>query len=242
MLSGTHKTTSHRDLWLDETCVPDSDTEQRDEPVRTSQCQRYILWIDGVGAWQVCVGDTVDIGGPTLDQSNADICLMANISRHHATISRDGEDWFIRARQATVVSGRTVRQESVLRTGDEIRLGERVRLGFRVPSPLATTAVIDFESDHRPACSVNGIVLMTDNCLLGPRRDYHIFCPDWPELVVLFQRDGRLCCRSNAPLRLDHATVRDVAELSHGSVISGEDFRFRVECPDASQARQRRGG
>ena len=224
-----------RASWLCETCVPDNAKEndrESEQPVWTSQCKRYTLWIDGVGAWHICVGDQVEIGGPALNHAEADICLMANISRRHARLVRDGEDWFIHARHPTVVSGRTAGEKAALRTGDEIRLGERVRLGFRVPSPLATTAVIDFESDHRPAQSVNGIVLMTDNCLLGPRRDYHIFCPEWPDLLVLFTRDGQLCCRSNMPLKLNQTIVRDVAELSHGSVVSGEEFRFRVECLD----------
>lgn len=233
MLSGIHNAIGlSRDIWLGETCVPERTLEERGEPVWVSQCRRYLLWIDGVGCWMIVAGDRIQVGGPTLDQSNADICLLANISRNHATLLRAGEDWFIRATGATVVSGRTVGEQTVLRTGDEIRLGDRVRLGFRVPTPLATTAVLDFESDHRPARSVNGIILMTDNCLLGPRRDYHIFCPDWPELVVLFQRDGGLCCRSNAALRLNTGPVRDFAELEHGSVVSGDDFRFRVECLD----------
>ena len=104
--------------WLCETCVPDSesDNEQKSEqPVWTSQCKRYTLWIDGVGAWHVCVGNTVEIGGPALDHAESDICLMANISRRHATLQRDGEDWFIHARHPTVVSGRTVGEKSSLR-------------------------------------------------------------------------------------------------------------------------------
>jgi FHA domain len=235
MLSGIiNPAESNCPEWLRETCVPESsdDSEKRDLPVWKSQCKRYILWIDGVGSWHVCVGDTIAIGGPALNHAESDISLLANISRRHATLQRHGEDWFIHANHPTVVSGRTVHEQTFLRTGDEIRLGDRVRLGFRIPSPLATTAVVDFESDHRPAQSVNGIILMTDNCLLGPRRDYHIFCPDWPELLVLFNRDDRLCCRSNIPMKLNQTPVRDVAELEHGSVVSGEEFRFRVECLD----------
>ncbi len=190
---------------------------------------RYMLWIDGVGAWQLCVGSQFLIGGPTLEDKSADICLMANLSRRHASLLRNGEDWFIHPHGLTVVSGRTVTGPTLLRTGDEICLAERVRLGFRIPSVLAGSALIDFESPHRPAHSVNGIILMTDSILLGPRKDHHVCCPDWPELVVIYNQDGVLRCRSKAILTVNGVRVRDSAALSDGAIVSGDDFRFRIE-------------
>ena len=190
---------------------------------------RYMLWIDGVGAWQLCVGSQFLIGGPTLEDKSADICLMANLSRRHASLLRNGEDWFIHPHGLTVVSGRTVTGPTLLRTGDEICLAERVRLGFRIPSVLAGSALIDFESPHRPAHSVNGIILMTDSILLGPRKDHHVCCPDWPELVVIYNQDGVLRCRSKAILTVNGVRVRDSAVLNDGAIVSGDDFRFRIE-------------
>jgi hypothetical protein len=190
---------------------------------------RYMLWIDGVGAWQLCVGSQFQIGGPTLEDKSADICLMANLSRRHATLLRNGEDWFIQPHGSTVVSGRSITGPTLLRTGDEICLAERVRLGFRIPSVLAGSALIDFESHHRPSHSVNGIILMTDSILLGPRKDHHVCCPDWPELVVIYHQDGVLRCRSKASLTVNGIRVRDSAVLSDGAIVSGDDFRFRVE-------------
>lgn len=190
---------------------------------------RYMLWIDGVGAWQLCVGSQFLIGGPTLEDKSADICLMANLSRRHASLLRNGEDWFIHPHSSTVVSGRSVTGPTLLRTGDEICLAERVRLGFRIPSVLAGSALIDFESPHRPAHSVNGIILMTDSILLGPRKDHHVCCPDWPELVVIYNQDGVLRCRSKASLTVNGVRVRDSVVLSDGAIVSGDDFRFRIE-------------
>lgn len=191
--------------------------------------ERYMLWIDGVGAWQLCVGSQFLIGGPTLEDKSADICLMANLSRRHATLLRIGEDWFIHPHNSTVVSGRAVTGPTLLRTGDEICLAERVRLGFRIPSVLAGSALIDFESPHRPAHSVNGIILMTDSILLGPRRDHHVCCPDWPEVVVIYHQDGVLRCRSKASLSVNGVRVRESVVLSDGAIVSGDDFRFRIE-------------
>jgi hypothetical protein len=190
---------------------------------------RYILWIDGVGAWQLCLGSRFLIGGPTQEGTSADICLMANLSRRHALLSRNGEDWFIHPYSSTVVSGRTITGPTLLRTGDDICLAERVRLGFRIPSVLAGSALIDFESHHRPVQSVDGIVLMTDSVLLGPRKDYHVYCSGWADLVVIYHQDGVLRCRSKAAFTVNGEQVRDSAVLSDGAVVSGEDFRFRIE-------------
>ena len=206
-----------------------ADSAERRELTWTMLTDRYMLWIDGVGAWQLCVGSQFLIGGPTLEDKSADICLMANLSRRHATLLRNGEDWFIHPHNSTVVSGRAVTGPTLLRTGDEICLAERVRLGFRIPSVLAGSALIDFESPHRPAHSVNGIILMTDSILLGPRKDHHVCCPDWPEVVVIYHQDSVLRCRSKASLSVNGVRVRDSAVLSDGAIVSGDDFRFRIE-------------
>ena len=214
---------------LDTASRKSADTFERRELKTSMSTDRYMLWIDGVGAWQLCVGSEFLIGGPTLEGPTADICLMANLSRRHASLLRNGEDWFIHPHNSTVVSGRSVSGPTLLRTGDEICLAERVRLGFRIPSVLAGSALIDFESHHRPSHSVNGIILMTDSILLGPRKDHHICCPDWPELVVIYTQDGTLRCRSKASLNVNGTRVRDSALLSDGTIVSGDDFRFRIE-------------
>ncbi len=206
-----------------------SEDISRVDAVAESSSTRYMLWIDGVGAWQLCAGSQFRIGGPTLEHDSADICLMANLFRRHATLQRTGEDWFIYPHQSTVVSGRAVTGATLLQTGDAICLAERVRLGFRIPSVLSGSAVIDFESHHRPTQSVNGIILMTDSVLLGPRKDYHICCPDWPELVVVYRQDGQLRCKSKSALKVNGERVWDSAVLSDGAIVSGEEFRFRVE-------------
>jgi hypothetical protein len=191
--------------------------------------ERYMLWIDGVGAWQLLAGNEFLIGGPTMEQKAADICLMANLSRRHATLKRSGEDWFIHPYQSTVISGKSVTSQTLLRTGDSICLAERVRLGFRIPSVLSGSASIDFESHHRPSHSVNGIILMTDSVLLGPRKDHHICCPDWSDMIVIYRQDGQLKCRSRMAMSINGERVRDSAALNDGAIVSGEEFRFRLE-------------
>ncbi len=218
-----------RNRWFRETTVPPKQTSSRKNTVAASQCSKYMLWIDGVGAWQLCAGQSFIVGAPSFEKQSADIALLANVSRHHATLQHSGEDWKLNAHQPTSVSGRTVADSTNLKSGDQICLAERVRLGFRIPSVLSSSAVIDFESDHRPSHSVDGIILLTDHCLLGPRRDHHVFCSQWSDMVVMFFQDEELKCRSKALLAVDGQTISDVATLKHGSVVTSEELRFRVE-------------
>ncbi|MEZ6132862.1 MAG: FHA domain-containing protein [Planctomycetaceae bacterium] len=192
-------------------------------------CRRYILWIDGVGAFQLCTGDRFVLGAPSFENRSADIALVANVSRKHATISRHRDAWRLEAHHNTRVAGQPVSGSVVLKSGDEICPAERVKLGFRVPSALSSSAVIDFESDHRPSYSVDGIILMADHCLLGPRSDHHVWCRHWPDMVVLFCQDGQLLCRSKSALAIDEVDIRESGILRHGSVVTSDDIRFRVE-------------
>jgi hypothetical protein len=194
-----------------------------------SPINSYMIWIDGVGAWQLCIGQSFSIGSPTFESKSADIALLANISRKHAALHYDSDQWTVTAEQSTSVSGRMVTQPAGIRSGDEVCLAERVRLGFRIPSVLSSSAVIDFESNHRPTRSVDGIILMVDHCLMGPRSDHHICCPDWPDVVVLYHQSGQLRCRSSFAMKVAGKTVSNSAELHHGAVVEAEDFRFRIE-------------
>lgn len=196
---------------------------------KDAECDSYLLWIDGVGTWQVCAGNRCQIGAPSQEIAPADICVMAQISRRHATFERIEENWFIRPHAATVISGVPISDRSLLRSGDEIVLADRVRLGFRIPNVLSGSAVIDFQSHHRPPRAVDGIILMSDSCLMGPRADHHICCPDWTEQIALFRQNGQLRCRSGMRLKFDGTQVSESGVLRDGTVVSGEELRFRVE-------------
>jgi hypothetical protein len=202
---------------------------QHGEQVTDSECNRYMLWIDGVGAWQVCAGDTFVLGAPSQEHKSADISLLANISRRHATIRNKSDSWTLNAHHPTHVAGQDVDGIVSLTSGDEIRLAQSVRLGFRIPSALSTSAIIDFESEHRPTHSVDGVVLLSDHCLLGPRKDHHICCPNWQQTVILFYRDGQLRCRSKAHFAVNGKVVCESKQLRHGDIVAGDEFRFRIE-------------
>jgi hypothetical protein len=200
--------------------------------IELSQTAAVLLWIDGVGCWMVFPGGQVTIGGPVepgSSQAAADLCVLANLRRLHATIERSGESY----RLSSVDAG----EPTFLRDGSEINLGGRFKMHFRVPSVLSQTAVLSpageawprmFTAGRTPA-SVDGIVLMDEVCLLGAGNDAHVPCRDWDQTVILFRRQGQLWCRSQGEIEVDGEPVTTGRPLSNGSVVGSAGWRFRVE-------------
>lgn len=189
----------------------------------------FKLWIDGVGAWLACLSPEVTIGGPTFEEQAADISLLAALARMHATLRREEDTWSIEPYAETKVGNRPIQTKTLLRSPSPLTLGKRVELMFRVPTAISNTAVLDFVSEHRPSQSVDGIVLIHENCLLGPGPENHIVCPNWPDSLVLFQRNGKWHCKSRMNLAVDGDIVTDAHEVRAGSVITGDELRLRIE-------------
>ena len=199
-------------------------------PQSTQTAQRYLLWIDGVGAFQLCLGERVTVGGPTDPKKQADVSLLANLSRRHATFVRSGEGYLLEPHGPTWVGNRQIDEITPLSNGYVIRLGDNVSMKFRLPSVLSGTAVLEFVSDHRPVYSVDGVVMMEENCLLGPGQDHHVVCPHWPEPVVLFRRDNQFWCKSRNPVTVGGKSSPDGGPIRPGDVVSsGAEVRFRLE-------------
>jgi hypothetical protein len=189
----------------------------------------YYLWVDGVGAFQLFTSEEVTIGGPTRDKDPADLVLLANLSRRHATFLRSDEGYVLEAHGACKVADRPVEGRTHLNNNYRLELGTGVRLRFRVPSVLSATAVIDFASDHRPSRSIDGVILMDETCLLGPTADNHVVCPEWNETVVLFRKPEGFWCKSQSRVAIDGQWSDSGGPVKPGSCVSGTDFRFRLE-------------
>lgn len=245
----------HRERPPEQATVVDADSSCR-RP-RESDRGQCLLWIDGVGCWLVCLKDRVTIGGPrgsSREDTGADIQLLADLSRCHATIARCGESYLLAADGPATISGKALAHPVVLRDGDLVGLGRSAVLRFRQPNRLSLTARLEFASDHRPARRIDGVLLMDQSSLLGPTDDCHIVCPEWDQRVLVFQRDGRLWCKLGAAharqgaadVRLpksastDHelfvngCRVQDVAPLRDGTIITHGDSRLRIEMPVAA--------
>lgn len=212
--------------------IPPSDTP-RPTPASVDGAlleSRFTLWIDGVGAFLLFVKDALTIGGPLAGSTVADLALLANLSRKHATIRRSGEGYLLLAHAATQVGGRTVLEQIDLQHGSEISLGQSVRLRFVLPTVLSGTARLDFLSDHRPQQLADAAILMDETCVLGPTIDSHVPCPGWPEKVLIFRRGNELWCRARLDFFVDGQLASSAGSpLRPGSIVSGQDFRFRLE-------------
>ena len=191
--------------------------------------EKFVVWIDRVGAFLLYLKNEITIGGPAAEGAGADVSLLANLSRRHATFVRSGERYLLLAHAPVHVAGRAVHDRVDLSDGYEVALGANVRLKFRLPSVMSGTARLEFASDHRPARAADSVILMDDTCLIGPGAENHIRCPDWPHAVLLFRRDGRLWCKSREELFVGGRHAPQGAELEPGVVVTGTDIRFRIE-------------
>jgi len=159
---------------------------------------RLMLWIDAVGAYQVCLGETVVLGQPVAPSESSgsrhrrgrgpDVAILGDLHTRHARIKRDGEGYLIEAIHPLAVDGRSVSM-AALSDGSEITLGRNVRLRFRRPHALSGTARLEPLSRHRIVPTADAVLLMAETCVLGPKPTSHVVCHPWPEQIVLHRRD-----------------------------------------------------
>jgi hypothetical protein len=189
---------------------------------------RFLLWIDAVGGYWVCRGDSIAIGQP--DRQRAiDVPLLGDVAGCHVRLHRQGEDFLLEALHETRVNGKRVQDFEPLGDGCEIQLGSAVRLQFRRPHPLSGTVRLDFLSRHRTQPSTDAVLWMADTCLLGPKRQNHVICRDWPRDVILF-RDGKdLFCRTNGVFKVDGVVCQGNGRIADRSRVAGEGFSFSFE-------------
>ena len=188
---------------------------------------RFLLWVDAVGGYLVCLNDQVILGRAGHD-STADVPLMGDLSRNHATLFRDGEGYVLRAHQPTFVNNRQV-ESAPLRDGDVIRLGTSVELEFRQPSPVSATAKLSVVSRHRLPLAVDGVLLMADTCIVGNAAQAHVRAPAIPAPVVLYRQGNALWCKATGGFEVDGRSCASRAPLTLQSSVLGEGFSFSLE-------------
>jgi len=195
----------------------------------TGLAGRFLLWVDAVGGYLVCLDDSVVLGRAGAE-SKADIPLLGDLSRRHAAVVRDadGSGYRIRAIQATFVNGKAV-TEAPLVDGDVIRLGSNVEMEFRRPSPFSATARLRVVSRHRLPLAVDGMILMAETCIIGSNRQAHIAAPGLDGPVVLYRQGGGLCCRGPGNFEVDGHPSSGRASITTRSSVLGDGFSFSLE-------------
>jgi hypothetical protein len=189
--------------------------------------KRLVAWIDAVGGYLVCLGDEIVLGQPCAD-GGVDVPILADLSRRHAVIRRQGESYVLTPIHRVAVDGRQVVEPTVLRDKCLVKLGSSVELRFRRPHALSATAVLEPVNRIRTEPAVDAIVLMSESCVLGPGPQCHIRCRSWSGELVLFRRGDELLCRSKTPIAVDESQATH-AILTGNSRIAGDDFALSLE-------------
>lgn len=190
--------------------------------------RRMVAWIDGVGGYLICLDDEVLIGQPSMP-TQVDIPILADLSRRHASIRRDGESYVLTPIHRVSVDGQQLTGPTVLNHGALIEVGDSVKMRFRRPHALSATAVLTLESSHKTEPAVDGIVLMSDSCILGPQSHGHICCREWTDELVLFRRGEDLTFRTSAAVEVDGEPADARPILSGNCRLEAENFAMSLE-------------
>jgi hypothetical protein len=188
---------------------------------------RFLLWLDAVGGYLVCLDDEVVLGRAGTD-AVADVPLLGDLSRQHATLARDGEGYVIRAIKPTFVNGKAI-TTAPLKHGDVIRLGLTVELEFCQPSPVSSTARLRVVSRHRLPLAVDGVILMAETCIVGESKQAHIPAPGLDHPVVLYRQGAALWCRATGGFEVDGRACAARAPITLQSSVLGEGYSFSLE-------------
>jgi len=191
--------------------------DSRLQPERVDCRKRLLLWADGVGGYLLCLGERVRIGQAVPD-TDVEVPLYARVSREHATLGRDGADYWLTAHRPAWRNGRPV-EHTPLVEGDRVRLGESLELIFSRPVPGSATALVRFAGQERLPWSVEGVVLWADVVRLGPAADSHVVCPSAEDQVVLFRDGEDLWCRGGEALEVDGHAADQPARLTDSSRV-----------------------
>ncbi|MCE5303655.1 MAG: hypothetical protein LLF97_11175 [Planctomycetaceae bacterium] len=194
--------------------------------------KRFLLWIDGVGGYWACRGETVSLGALGEDREGPDVPISSDLTRRHALLRRDGESFLIEALQDVAVDRRSVDGAAWLRDGCRIRLGRSVELLFRRPHALSATARLEFVSAHRTQPLTDAVLWMADACVLGPKPHSHVVCRRWTREVILYANagsDGLRCRVDGGPLAIDGVAHAGDGPVAPNSRVEGDGFSFRFE-------------
>jgi hypothetical protein len=189
---------------------------------------RFLLWIDAVGGFLVCAGSQIRLG-QAVPGNAVELPLLADLSRHHATILRDADGYLLQPISATRLNEQPIKQPTWLADGGIIGLGSSLRLRFRRPHPLSASARLELASPHQTRPTTAGVLLAAETLVLGPTPQCHVLCRQWPHEVILFRRADGWHCRSDAGMEIDGGKQLQSGLLTLGSRVVGEHFSFSLE-------------
>jgi hypothetical protein len=201
--------------------LPEEDTPLEPLP------PRFFLWIDGVGGYLVCLGHRLTFG-QALPEARVDVPLVADVSRLHATVTRDSEGYVLEAVRPVQVNGNLVTR-ALLQPGDRVTIGSSCQFLFRLPVPGSTTARLDLVSGHRLPTSVEGVLLMAETLVMTSSQQAHVSIAELKQPLVLFRHRDGLGIRHSGEIRINGQVSNGRTLLPANATISGEDIGFAIE-------------
>jgi hypothetical protein len=188
---------------------------------------RFFLWIDGVGGYLVCLGHRLTFG-QALPGARVDVPLVADVSRLHATLTRDGEGYVLEAVRPVQVNGGLVTR-ALLQPGDRVTVGASCQFLFRLPVPGSTTARLDLVSGHRLPTSVEGVLLMAETLVLAAGPQAHVQIDELKQPVVLFRHRDGLGMRHQGEMKVNGQVSNGRTLLPPNATVSGAEIGFAIE-------------
>ncbi|MCI0376421.1 MAG: FHA domain-containing protein [Gemmataceae bacterium] len=196
---------------------------------------QYLMWIDGVGGFLLCLGPRITIGQASADKP-PDVALLADVSRHHATIQRDAEGYFLEAIRKATINGQAA-EKALLRPGDRITLGASCQLLFTQPAAISASARLDVVSGHRLQQPVNAVLLMAETLVIGPAPQAHVVAPDLVEPMVLYRMKDGIALRCSGPIRVNGNAHPERMPLPAGAQVVTDGLSFALEAAGKSGVR-----
>ncbi|MFK7737057.1 MAG: FHA domain-containing protein [Pirellulaceae bacterium] len=190
--------------------------------------QQRVLWIDGVGGYLLLEQEEVSIG-QAVAGSDSDVRIVGDLSRQAAAIRRAGEDYLLQPLQPTQVNGVLVERPQLLSNQDVVTFGERVQMRFSLPNPLSATARLEMASVHRFKPSVDGVLLLSDSCVIGPSNGSHVSCPSWKDELLMFRHGEDWYFRTLAVVEVNGKEQRGQIRVEPGMRVQGADFSLSLE-------------
>ncbi len=186
-----------------------------------------LLWIDGVGGYLICLTGRITLGQAS-GEAPVDVPLLADVSRMHATISRDNEGYLIEAARPVLVNG-TPQTKAPLLAGDRVTLGASCQFLFQKPVPVSASAKLEMVSGHRLPLSVSAVLLMADSLVLGPGTQTHVPILDRKENIILFRHQDGIGIRCPGDFVVDGKRCKDRSVIGLQASAQGPDFALAIE-------------
>jgi hypothetical protein len=201
--------------------------QTQDARVDATQIKRLYLWIDGVGAWLVCLNSRVTIGQSTPEGGPIDVPLFADVSRIHASLTRDDESYVLETTRDVLINDKPV-SKAVLHSGDRLTIATCPML-FEQPVPGCLSAKLTPEGGRRLPMAVDGVLLMADLLVFGPGEKVHVRMPELTEPLHLFRQKDRLGVRWAGEFSVEGQKCKDRALLPAQGSVSADAFTFAIE-------------